>query len=201
MFCFHKDFTLFAAYNIGYNHSSNPCLEIGCRMSKKNISALLVVVITILLMMGCNSVATEPEIDEPIVGSLENGYPIATPESIELSYPVGSMGEDDVLNGPEFEIIRPVSHGDLIVSGTGPTGVPIKLVNVSEAGTILGETVIDEGGEFLFSLENPLVSGHSIGIQLGDITGTGFNESDFIYSDTYYERPLIGILFDIVNVQ
>jgi hypothetical protein len=40
-----------------------------------------------------------------------------------------------------------------------------------------------------------------IGLQLGDIEGTNFEESDFLYSDTYYERPLIGILFDLVVVE
>jgi hypothetical protein len=68
-------------------------------------------------------------------------------------------------------------------------------------GTILGETIIDERGNFQFDLEQPLQSGHSIGIQLGDITGTELNESDFLYSDTYYERPFIGILFDMVSVK
>jgi hypothetical protein len=35
---------------------------------------------------------------------------------------------------------------------------------------------------------------------LGDIEGTEFVASDFLYSETYYERPMIGILFDMAIV-
>lgn len=135
----------------------------------------------------------------PDPGYPVSGYPIA--ENNEGSgYPVKDNTQDFV-EGPEFTINTPITTSDMIVAGTGPAGVPIKLVNVSRVGLILGETIIDPEGSFIFSLNNPLESGHLIGIQLGDIEGTDFNESDFIYSETYYERPFVGILFDMVLVQ
>jgi hypothetical protein len=168
-------------------------------MSKFIIS--IIIVFSLIFLMGCKSDATAPETDGIVNGGSEDGYPVNDFTTVDLSYPIGSTGEDDIEFGPEFKINVPVRGGDLVVRGTGPSGVPILLVNVSEVGTVLGETIINEDGEFLFTLEQPLVSGHSIGIQLGDITDTELNESDFIYSDTYYERPLIGILFDMVSVE
>jgi hypothetical protein len=168
-------------------------------MSKVN-TAILIIIGTILLL-GCNSGTKQPDIEVTINGKNQVGYPVHNEGNIDHSYPVGLTGDENIKFGPEFKINEPVRGDDLVVSGTGPSGVPIKLVNVSEVGTVLGETVIDEYGEFRFDLGQPVVSGHSIGIQLGDITGTGLNESDFIYSDTYYERPLIGILFDMVSVK
>lgn len=154
-----------------------------------------------MLMLGCNSGTKHPDIEMTVNGENQIGYPVHNEGNIDQSYPIVLTGEGIERFGPEFEINEPVRGGDFVVSGTGPSGVPIKLVNVSEVGTILGETIIDEYGTFRFELSQPLESGHSIGIQLGDITGTGLNESDFIYSDTYYERPLIGILFDMVSVK
>lgn len=108
---------------------------------------------------------------------------------------------EDENRGPDFFIEIPVLAGDLIVSGTGPTGVPIELLNVTKVGQILSKTSIDQNGNFTFELSQPLESGHSLGIRLGDISNTDFLESDFLYNENYYDRPLIGILFDMVVVE
>jgi len=132
------------------------------------------------------------------------GYPLredSEEDEIENSYPAYTEVDPDYPQGPEFTINEPVKGGDIIVTGTGPAGVPIILVNVSEVGLELGETIIAEDGTYIFNLESPLETGHSIGIKLGDLTGTDFNENDFIYSDSYFVRPLIGILFDLVSVE
>ena len=65
----------------------------------------------------------------------------------------------------------------------------------------MGTTIIDKEGNFTFELNAPVISGHSIGLQLGDITNTEFNEADFYYNDSYYDRPIVGTLFDMVTVK
>lgn len=131
----------------------------------------------------------------------EEGYPI-TYESNDkpIGYPIKTE-ESLILPGPVFMINTPVKEGDMVVTGTGPSEVPIILVDVTEVGTILGDTIIDENGIFEFSLTSPLQSGHSIGLQLGNLSNTDLDEKDFLYSETYFERPFIGILFDIANIQ
>ena len=72
---------------------------------------------------------------------------------------------------------------------------------MTELGTLLGETIINDEGVFRFDLDKPVQRGHTIGIQLGDISNTDINPADYQYSSTYYDRPQIGILFDIGNVE
>ena len=138
----------------------------------------------------------------PTESDISTGYPINTPNANpETGYPVVENPSDETPQGPEFIISVPVQAGDLTVTGSGPAEVPLRLVSVSEVGRVLAETVIDGSGVFTFNLDEPLEVGLTIGLMLGDLSGTDLNESDFLYSDTYYPRPLIGILFDMVVVQ
>lgn len=151
------------------------------------------------------SVMTE-ETGYPIseeLGDVESGYPVSSePEGAESGYPINTKPTQmDYTPGPEFDINDPLTAGDTVVTGTGPEGVPINLVDASEMGLLLAETVIYADGTFTFELDSPLEQGHMVGIMLGDLTGTDLNENDFIYSETYYARPLIGILFDMVLVE
>jgi hypothetical protein len=135
--------------------------------------------------------------------AISGAYPvISTETSAETNsgYPIS----DDGLTynqGPEFTINRPININSSTVSGEGPAGLPIILVDVSEVGEVLAETIIDENGVFTFQLTTPLIQNHIIGIQLGDLTGTNYNEADYQYSDSYFERPLVGILLDMVTVE
>ena len=164
------------------------------------LKILLISLLIIVVLCSCS----EPKEAQPSTGypvDAESGYPTVHYTSpTEESYPI----EDPFAGytkGPEFHINLPVSVDNATVAGTGPAGVPIVLVDVSEFALVLGETTIDEDGTFSFDLEEPLTTGHTIGLMLGDIEGTDFVESDFLYSDTYFERPLIGILFDMAIVE
>jgi len=172
----------------------------------KNKKNILLVLICLCLLSACitNQTVQEessPDTDAYPASSEEEGYPVT--EVIikaDEGYPVSEpdLGYEQ---GPEFHINLPVSTGDQSVTGTGPAGVPIILIDVSDVGIPLGETTIEDDGTFTFTLDQLLQSGHMIGLQLGDIEGTGLEQSDFLYSETYYERPLIGILFDLVTVE
>lgn len=169
-------------------------------------SIILLLLICVFLLVGCAADEATQEVssletDAYPAADEEEGYPVTEViVKADDSYPVSEAEADDD-QGPEFHIDLPVSGGDQVVTGTGPAGVPIILVDVSEVASSLAEATIDEDGTFIFALEEPLETGHSIGLQLGDVEGTEFNESDFLYSDTYYERPLIGVLFDMATVE
>ena len=167
---------------------------------------ILIALICAFLLLGCasNKITNEtnsPELDAyPAEGGKE-GYPVtvnAPPDNDGYPIEKVDLGHG---TGPVFRINLPVTSGDQVVTGTGPVGIPILLVDVSKSGLILGKTVIENDGTFSFSLEEPLKFNQMIGLQLGNIEGTKLNENDFLYSDTYYERELIGILFDLVAVE
>jgi len=169
---------------------------------------LLIASITIALFLLTGCASEEPEtapsapISQPQAEQEEiPGYPAPVQiNETESGYPISEV-TFDLPEGPEFHIDRPVSSTDLTVTGNGPANVPIILVNVSEVGDMLAETVIDEQGTFVFQLDQALTAGHTIGIQLGDIEGTEFEENQFVYSETYFDRPYVGILFDLAVVE
>ena len=140
---------------------------------------------------------------EKVTEDYESAYPISSTENqsdASSSYPI-SDDTQKVNQGPYFTIYEPVVNNSTIVEGEGPAELPIILVDVSEVGEVLATTTIDANGYFSFSLDTPLIQNHIIGLQLGDLSGTDFVEQDYQYSDSYFERPLVGILFDMVIVQ
>lgn len=170
----------------------------------KKFVSILMLILFVFLAASCITEVETPQvptdsIESPSEEIIDSGYPIVDNNEI-TGYPIIDDTHGFVI-GPEFTINTPVSSSDMIVTGSGPAGVPIKLVNVSRVGLLLGETIIDSEGTFVFNLTEPLEAEHLIGIQLGDIEGTAFNESDFLYSESYYERPFVGILFDMVLVE
>jgi len=173
-------------------------------MKKKHVFMLLLVTLIFLVSCGGKEPAQDTSSHEPAAYPVQEGessYPIAQPNIEEESgYPI-SENETAYPKGPEFSFDTPVAAGDEFITGTGPAGVPIKLIDVSEVGLVLSETLIDNEGVFKFTFEEPLVSGHTLGIQLGDLENTEFSEGDFQYSDSYYERPMVGILFDMLVVE
>jgi len=179
------------------------------------LSLFLVVLTTFII--GCTSISTPTPSTEEIITSTQNleAYPISgypSPEGSEIgypafpsfvaesAYPIVTPTKDPKMNGPKFEINKPVFGGSKVVTGTGPANVPIILIDVTEMGTFLGQTTIDENGDFIFNLDEELVSYNAIGLQIGDLSETNLNYEDFIYSEDYIDRPLIGIVFDIAPI-
>lgn len=132
----------------------------------------------------------------PISGS-DNGYPLEEDNPMESAYPNIDPGME---YGPSFTIDEPLDPNSTTVTGTGPAGVPIKLVDVTTMGEELALTTIDENGNFSFSLDKPLTSGHAVGLMIGDLSNTDFNYDEFTYSDEYIDKPMIGTLFYIAVV-
>jgi hypothetical protein len=160
---------------------------------------LLIVIIMSLVLAACQSVSITDESQGPSNSTehSESGYPIS--QSNATGYPISNYQPEYPI-GPDFSINTPLNAGDTIVTGTGPAGVPLNLIDATEAGKLLGTTIINKDGTFQFDLVQGLPMKHQIGIQLGDLTGTDLKASDFVYNDSYYVRPLIGIMFDMVVV-
>lgn len=166
--------------------------------------AYFLLIISFVFMMGCQ--ANSPTQTLPLQSNdsrsgEEQSYPIAdVPAQPESGYPITEY-EVPYPKAPDFFISQPLKGGDLIVEGTGEPNLPLKLVDVSEVGEVLGETVINNDGTFVFSLDEPLKTNHLVGIQIGDLDGTEFEINSFLYNENYIERPMVGILFDMVIVE
>jgi len=102
--------------------------------------------------------------------------------------------------GPRFTLDRPLLPNSTVVTGQGPAGVPIRIVNVTRAGRELGAGTIGPDGRFSIEV-SPLPPGERIGIMLGDVTGTPFRKEDFLRGEGYVDIPMVGILFDTAMVE
>jgi hypothetical protein len=103
--------------------------------------------------------------------------------------------------GPDFTLNTPVKATDTEVSGSGPAGVPIKLVDVSNSGETLAENTIGSDGTFKFDVSGKLVAGNSIGLKLGNVEGTGLDPNGFLSGPGYVDMPFVGTLFDSTVVE
>ena len=187
-------------------------------MNKIRLFILFSIIVTFsILIIGCSPndsptdptkkmiISTQTLEAYPIPGypspyGSENGYPAFPTFAAEIAYPILTPTKDPKMNGPKFEINKPVVAGSKVVTGTGPANVPIILIDITEMGTVLSQTIIDDNGEFIFNLDEELIAYNAIGLQIGDLSETDLNYADFMYSEDYIDRPLIGILFDIAPV-
>jgi hypothetical protein len=84
---------------------------------------------------------------------------------------------------------------DTQVTGKGPAGVPVKLVNVARSAEVIGETTIGDDGVFTVTTASRLTAGDRIALMLGNTAGTKFNPNDFLRGPGYQDYPLVGIMF------
>ena len=95
------------------------------------------------------------------------------------------------LPAPRYTVtLDPVRAGDLVVSGSGPAGLPIRIVDISQVGYSYGETMIGQGGRFTLQLAEPAIGGNRIGVLLADLAGSKYTPADFGGRDI----PLIGLV-------
>jgi hypothetical protein len=164
---------------------------------KKKILFCSVILITIISITACGGKTpagpTTGTEGSPV--SINEAYPAAN----NAGYPAPVTATEGK-QGPVFTINKPVKVSATEVTGTGPAKVPIVLVSVTNLGEQISSTVISNDGTFVFKLTAPLTVDTTVGIMLGDLSGTSFNAMDFTVSATYYDRPMIGILFDIAQV-
>jgi hypothetical protein len=175
----------------------------------------LILVLFGLLLAACDQastprpVATQPaqgrSTQQPVSGATATGsYP--APED---AYPAPSVvqGVDGypppspLAQGPEFTLNTPVRTSDAQVTGKGPAGVPVKLVNVARSAEVIGETTIGNDGVFTVNVPSKLIAGDRIALMLGNTAGTKFNPNDFISGPGYQDYPLVGIMFASTVVQ
>ncbi len=126
----------------------------------------------------------------------EGGYPplvTVAPPSIANPYP-GPIDENAVL----LALDKPIRPGDTNISGVGPVGLIVELINTTNMGETLGTTSINEDGTFTLQV-NPLPENVRLGLR-SDISTLGLVEADIRPGDESRNIPLVGFFFDTVLV-
>lgn len=179
------------------------------------------VIIPMLFLSACSTPSETPEIplttQSSSAGNPQNSYPAPETEaSTPEVYPAPAQIEYlaiDPYPSPEeipsgiipFTFDKPLSDGDTKVSGTGPAGVPIEVVDVTLMRLVLAKGTIEDNNTFSFELKEPLEKGHRIGIVLAELAGTEWTEEQF--ADQFYNGdqamnvPTVGFFFDTAMVQ
>jgi len=180
------------------------------KASSRYISTLILFIALLLAATGCG----EPQPTQSPVGSPSS--PIGTPAEAQPSggseseSPLSTAtptAEEDAIPGPRFALDRPLEAGATHVSGQGPAGIPIVIVDVTLTGRQLGTGYINDEGRFDIELSEPLEAGHRIGIMAGTTSGMSEEEAQEYISQLKKWRgeeartlPFIGTLFDTAMV-
>lgn len=152
-----------------------------------NKHRLVILAIAVMLFVaGCNEAT-------PMVET----SPLTSPQSV---VPTPDERTPTEVAMVPFELDKPISGGATEVTGSGPAGIPIMIVDISMGGNVLGTGTVGSDGEFTVELSQALEARHRIGIALGNLSGTGWEVTD-LQDDRYYGSealsvPQVGFFFD-----
>ena len=143
-----------------------------------------------------------PYPDPEIVGTIPEAYPAPIEYLTINPYPSPEEIPSGII---PFTFDKPISDGDTIISGTGPAGVPIEIVNVTLMRQLLVQGIIEDDNTFSFELSEPLEKSHRLGIALAELAGTQWTEEEF--ANKFYNGsqamnvPTVGFFFDTAMVK
>lgn len=148
---------------------------------------LLSLLVLLSLLAGCGSP------NAPTAGSATTtGAATAAPAGAAYPYPYPGPGGEG--QGPRFTLDGPILTVNESISGTGPAGVPVRLIRFARDAEVIGETVIGPDGTFSIPVSG-LSTGDIIGLALGDLAGTSLNADDFASGPGYKDVSGFGVVF------
>jgi hypothetical protein len=169
--------------------------------------------IGLVMIAGCGPANVPPISNTPAPGSGETqdaeAYPAPTSNTNAVSpeaYPaptVASLPEEaypalETPAGTLLALNRPIQPGDTAVSGVGPPGLPIFILNVTLMGEPLGSGVIGDDGSFSIPVE-PLQANTRVGLA-ADIAAHGLSVEDVQPGEGQISIPQVGYFFDSVVI-
>ncbi len=130
-----------------------------------------------------------------------------TVENLETPYPYPDIKPTKripaINNTVPFRLNKPVIEGTQEITGSGPPGVPIMILDITFMGNILGEGIIDKDGTFIIQVPT-LEKNHRIGLTIGYLDGTEWTPEDFYFPDFNGDEPLqvpmVDFFFDTTMV-
>jgi hypothetical protein len=181
------------------------------------------IVIYSFIILGLSSCSTQntegPELavvesrPVPSQDAVGNGEALAYPGPVESTRefaPYPAPNSTPPVNPNKVSIVpfrfdRPLLVGATEVTGTGPSGVPILVVDLTAYGKVLAEGTIRPDGTFKVTLPFPLEANHRIGLSTNDLSNTGWTEDTFSDPGFFGEDPqlvpMIGFYFDTILIE
>jgi hypothetical protein len=182
---------------------------------KKYSVFLIVLVLFLICFTSCITKTTQPS-SPSLVGTQDylqttaKVYP-APGDSLfpnspgEMAYPALEIKNLTSENYIRFQLDKPVYEGTIELRGNGPAGIQIVIADVTFFGEVIVKGFIDLDGSFLIELPKPLEKAHRIGIALGDLKGTKWENVDLsdpgFFGDEFQQVPMVGFFYDTVLVQ
>lgn len=162
-------------------------------MTGINLAKMSLVIVMALVLLGCGD-PSPMATTSPLGSPLGAQSPLPSPTS-------ASESDEDVV---AFELARPVVPGSTAVTGQGPAGVPILIVDVTMGGNVLGMGTVRNNGTFRVEVSSPLEARHRIGLALGNLEGTTWDADDFrdegYYGSGALSVPQVGFFYDTVSI-
>jgi hypothetical protein len=170
-------------------------------MEIKTATSVFLATCLIIAVSGClqkpeSTVPTSP-LQSPLDTSMSTDSPLPTGEPPETQ-----PGDTEI---ERFQLNKPIPPGSKKVTGSGPPGVPIVLLDITFGGRLLASGVIGKQGKFELTVEEPLEARHRLGITLGDLSGTKWTPEDLsdekLYGDDALSVPQVGFFYDTHIIQ
>jgi hypothetical protein len=169
-------------------------------LPKQGIFTILSLLFLLIAIVGCgpaNGVET-PQSASPTASpttssdaSPDAAYPAAPlPAQPQPAYPDPAVEAGK----PLLALNKPARVGDRTVTGVGPPGLAVELINITFMGERLGAGVIDQDGTFSISVD-PLPGGIRMGLS-ADISPLGLEPEDFQLTEGTISVPQVGHFFD-----
>jgi hypothetical protein len=150
----------------------------------KKLFVMFIFVLFAFIGVACGN-QTEPTIS-----------PLSTQSVLESPL---DMPNDDV-SVPPFHLDEPLLEGDTEVSGTGPAGVPIIIMDASLSEEI-GKGKVASDGTFNVEVNPSLVYPNMIGVMLDETQSSPYTKDEVPCVDRCRDQPLVGLLYDRAPVQ
>jgi hypothetical protein len=186
-------------------------------MRTRTIIILLISLFLMIFMAACNtptqrtSTPLENETKEPdsfVQESEIEGYPVAETPTVQdasedVPYPapiqvaVESAYPGEVLKNSNAIVLafdHPIKSTDTLLTGVGPAGLEIYVLDITFMGAELGRAIIDKDGTFSIAV-NDMQPGIRIGLS-ADISSIGLTQEDVIPGNGEISMPRIGYFFD-----
>lgn len=130
-------------------------------------------------------------------------YPPPTIEILPVDAYPAPESSIAIIGDSAFQFNKPIHEGATEITGVGPAGVPILILDITFMGEILGEGLIDDNGTFTINVE-PLEKAHRIGISLDNLEGTQWTQEDFygieFNGEGAMQVPMVGYFYDTIIV-
>ena len=120
-------------------------------------------------------------------------YPVPTLLSQEnLAYP--DPANSTIATGTLLALNKPVTLNDVIVTGVGPPGLQVYILNITLMGEPLGSGVIEQDGTFTIAISE-VSAGARIGL-IADVSTISLGDGDVQPGENAVLVPQVGYFYD-----